>query len=217
MTWVVGSDHRALRAPSGAPFDLVELLDVSRRSGKRSFELRRMARAGTLPPPHYRFHSLAVWHWPTLVASRAAEGNRATAEHPVPPEADLVSLGDIADRLSIPRSELRSLLRSGEFPRPDYQFSKGDAWLWTTAQTWHDQQGPLAMVRRELRRVESEHLAAWEQLLGRTERSATGNEPAGHILDEFDALSGRLERLAAVFRETLEPGQTGPGTIVPRG
>lgn len=205
MTWAAGSDHRAHRAASGARPDLVDLLQVSHRLGLRSAELRRRARDGSLPGPHYRFHSVPVWHWPTLVESLQtprADGPRRLR----PPAIDLLSLSEVAARLSIPPSELRSLLRAGDFPPPDYQFSKGDAWLWPTARAWRDNRDPLDVVRSTLRRAEAEHLAAWRRLADAAETSAASSARAGQeILDRFDALSGRLERLAGAWQEAWEP------------
>jgi hypothetical protein len=104
-------------------------------------QIRTMMRSGRFPRPHYRFGFDGVWHWPHISDwSRnqwflRSSRNRRHPQQPLP-VVDLVTLEQIADRLSIPTPVLRVLCESGRFPDPDYRWPTGDAWLWETARAW---------------------------------------------------------------------------------
>lgn len=143
VSWEPDSSPRAPTGSADSRPDLVDLTEAGRRLGVTAQQIRAMMRSGRFPRPHYRFGLDGIWHWPHISGWGEWRGRgwfrtSGYRRHPQPPlpAVELVSLAQIADRLSIPTSVLTVLRTTQRFPAPDYRWHAGEAWHWETAQAW---------------------------------------------------------------------------------
>lgn len=170
--------------------DLAELLKRLRRPG----DARKVVSRDELPPAHFTFEDELIWHWPHVAfwlkrvwtVRRNGSIRRLGPVDPLP-KIELVTLRTIGNRLMFPESVIRSWSRSGQFPRPDYRWRRGDAWLWSTVEGWDREWKGRASVRL------AENLSTARRLLAEPGGSARMAQVIHDIEADQATLLGSVE------------------------
>ena len=77
------------------------------------------------------------------MVSPTSKATASTEAAPPRPHPSLVGVGDIAERLAVPRQTADNWRLRGVLPAPDWVISGRPVWEWTTIEQWADDTGRL--------------------------------------------------------------------------
>jgi hypothetical protein len=117
--------------------DFVDTNQLIERLGMERATFLRLQKRGAAPDPDRHFGGQPLWWWERVEHWKRNRGRSLTRAFGKPlPAVELVDLDGIARRLHVTPQVAGRWRRQGTLVDPDYTWSFGDAWLWTTVEAW---------------------------------------------------------------------------------